>query len=166
MKRPFMSLGCIFLESMANLKPSQSTQAKTGHAVLHGFFGDGVVLCTWVCGFFFNKVWVWKGKILWGRGKNTTSRVLGYFAMHSCKNLLPATDNLSHHRNLSIIHFQSPSISKISGSQTREGILWVPIAHDRSQRISEHHTEGTRTDLSKEDKCSSDQSPDSQWVLS
>lgn len=63
-------------------------------------------------------------KDLMGEGKRkAASRVLGYCAMHSCRKLLPATDNLSHHRNLAIIHLPSPSITRVPEAQTAEGIL-------------------------------------------
>lgn len=86
-----------------------------------GFFWGGVGLCTWVCEFFFYKVWVWKGKILWGRGKGKqppeSLAIARCIAMHSCRKLLPGTDNPSRHRNLAIIHLPSPSIAKLPGAQ-------------------------------------------------
>lgn len=101
-----------------------------------------------------------------GEKKKTDSRVLGYFPMHSYKNLLPATDNLSYHINLSIIHLQSlkTSSSKIPESQRAEDILWVSIALGGSQEgITELRSKGTRADLGREEKCSSN--PDCWQVL-
>lgn len=85
--------------------------------------------------------------------------------MHCCKNLLPATDKLSHHRNLSIIHLQSSSFSKIPESQRAGDILWASIARGGSQGITEHGRKGTKADLAGEDKCSSNRSPDCCWAL-
>lgn len=60
---------CISLELSQKAKSSQITQAKTRNAVLEGSF-EGVLGFAHGCvNFFFYKVWVWKGKILWGRGK-------------------------------------------------------------------------------------------------
>lgn len=80
--------------------------------------------------------------------------------MHSCKNLLPAPDNLSHHRNLSIIHLQASSFAKIPESQRAEDILGVSIAPVGSQGITEQGRKGSRADLAREETCSSNQNPD------